>query len=190
MLCRSIWRHNPGRSCLMRVNCLRQSGALVLLPRRWVVERSFGWATRFRRSVKDYEVYASTLAGAANSFHHPVGTCRIGAGGRCGAARQGVSRACVPSTLRYFPRSRRQWSTRPSSRWPNRAAILFWRTNISDFQRKSDESWFAAQPPRPARGIPVILRTPGIPTAQSAGAFELAQCSVARCSRNNCRGCC
>jgi transposase len=35
----------------------------VLLPRRWVVERSFGWAARFRRLVKDYEVYASTLAG-------------------------------------------------------------------------------------------------------------------------------
>jgi transposase len=35
----------------------------VLLPRSWVVERSFGWATRFRRLVKDYEVYASTLAG-------------------------------------------------------------------------------------------------------------------------------
>jgi transposase len=35
----------------------------VLLPRRWVVERSFGWAARFRRLAKDYEVYASTLAG-------------------------------------------------------------------------------------------------------------------------------
>src|SRR6185437_10521770 len=35
----------------------------VLLPRRWVVERSFAWATRFRRLAKDYEVYASTLAG-------------------------------------------------------------------------------------------------------------------------------
>ena len=34
----------------------------VLLPRRWVVERSFAWATRFRRLVKDYEGYASTLA--------------------------------------------------------------------------------------------------------------------------------
>ena len=34
----------------------------VLLPRRWVVERSFTWATRFRRLVKDYERYASTLA--------------------------------------------------------------------------------------------------------------------------------
>mgnify|MGYP003365672447 FL=1 len=34
----------------------------VLLPRRWVVERSFAWATRCRRLVKDYERYASTLA--------------------------------------------------------------------------------------------------------------------------------
>ena len=34
----------------------------VLLPRRWVVERSFAWATRFRRLAKDYERYADTLA--------------------------------------------------------------------------------------------------------------------------------
>jgi transposase len=34
----------------------------VLLPRRWVVERSFAWTTRFRRLVKDYERCASTLA--------------------------------------------------------------------------------------------------------------------------------
>ena len=36
--------------------------SFVLLPRRWVVERSFAWATRFRRLVKDYEHYPSTLA--------------------------------------------------------------------------------------------------------------------------------
>jgi transposase len=35
----------------------------VLLPRRWVVERSFAWTTRCRRLVKDYERYSSTLAG-------------------------------------------------------------------------------------------------------------------------------
>ncbi|MBD8546853.1 IS5 family transposase [Sphingomonas sp. CFBP 8760] len=35
----------------------------VLLPRRWVVERSFAWATRYRRLVKDYERYAETLDG-------------------------------------------------------------------------------------------------------------------------------
>ena len=35
----------------------------VLLPRRWVVERSFAWASRFRRLVKDYERLAETVAG-------------------------------------------------------------------------------------------------------------------------------
>jgi transposase len=27
----------------------------VLLPRRWVVERSFAWLARFRRLARDYE---------------------------------------------------------------------------------------------------------------------------------------
>ena len=35
----------------------------VLLPRRWVVERSFGWAARFRRLARDHERLASSLAG-------------------------------------------------------------------------------------------------------------------------------
>ena len=35
----------------------------VLLPRRWVIERSFAWATRFRRLVRDYERLPETLAG-------------------------------------------------------------------------------------------------------------------------------
>jgi transposase len=35
----------------------------VLLPRRWVVERSFACTTRFRRLVRDYERLPETLAG-------------------------------------------------------------------------------------------------------------------------------
>jgi transposase len=35
----------------------------VLLPRRWVVERSFAWTARFRRLARDYERLAETLAG-------------------------------------------------------------------------------------------------------------------------------
>ena len=34
----------------------------VLLPRRWVVERSFAWAARFRRLARDYERLPATLA--------------------------------------------------------------------------------------------------------------------------------
>ena len=35
----------------------------VLLPRRWVVQRSFGWAARFRRLARDYERLTETLVG-------------------------------------------------------------------------------------------------------------------------------
>jgi transposase len=43
----------------------------VLLPRRWVVERSFAWAARFRRLARDYERLALTLAG----FHYLAFAC-------------------------------------------------------------------------------------------------------------------
>jgi transposase len=35
----------------------------VLLPKRWVVERSFAWAARFRRLAKDYERLPDVLRG-------------------------------------------------------------------------------------------------------------------------------
>jgi transposase len=34
----------------------------VLLPKRWVVERSLGWASRFRRLVRDDERLPETVA--------------------------------------------------------------------------------------------------------------------------------
>lgn len=43
----------------------------VLLPRRWVVERSLAWTTRFRRLVRDYERLDETLAG----MHFVAFTC-------------------------------------------------------------------------------------------------------------------
>ena len=35
----------------------------VLLAKRWVVERNFAWASRFRRLARDYERLPETLAG-------------------------------------------------------------------------------------------------------------------------------
>lgn len=35
----------------------RSSKAFEKLPKRWIVERTFGWLNHFRRLSKDYEVY-------------------------------------------------------------------------------------------------------------------------------------
>jgi transposase len=45
----------------------------ILLPRRWVVERSFAWAARFRRLARDYERPATTLG----AFHFLAFACLI-----------------------------------------------------------------------------------------------------------------
>ena len=36
----------------------RTSKTFEQLPKRWIVERTFGWLNRFRRLSKDYEVYS------------------------------------------------------------------------------------------------------------------------------------
>lgn len=36
----------------------RTSETFEQLPKRWIVERTFGWLNRFRRLSKDYEVYS------------------------------------------------------------------------------------------------------------------------------------
>jgi transposase len=50
----------------IRLEVVRHAEAkrgFVLLPRRWVVERSFAWLGRFRRLARDYERLTETLAG-------------------------------------------------------------------------------------------------------------------------------
>ncbi len=49
------------KSCLLQLPETKKG--FVLLPRRWVVERSFAWLARFRRLARDYERLPQTLAG-------------------------------------------------------------------------------------------------------------------------------
>ena len=50
---------------VLRLEIVKRSDDLkgfVVLPRRWVVERTFSWFGRNRRLAKDYENLATTLA--------------------------------------------------------------------------------------------------------------------------------
>jgi transposase len=50
----------------LEVVCLPEAKrGFVLLPRRWDVERSYGWMARFRWLARDYERLRETLEGAA-----------------------------------------------------------------------------------------------------------------------------
>ena len=49
----------------LRIEIVKRSDDMkgfVVLPRRWVVERTFSWFGRNRRLAKDYENLADTLA--------------------------------------------------------------------------------------------------------------------------------
>ncbi len=56
-------RRRNTASSLVVVKLPEAKKGFVLLPKRWVVERSFAWAARFRRLAKDYERLQTTLVG-------------------------------------------------------------------------------------------------------------------------------
>ena len=48
----------------VRVEVISRIGkGFETLPKRWIVERTFGWLNRFRRLSKDYELYSETSEG-------------------------------------------------------------------------------------------------------------------------------
>ena len=60
----------------MRLEVVKHAEAkrgFVLLPRRWVVERSFAWTARFRRLARDYERLPQTVA----ALHFIAFTCLL-----------------------------------------------------------------------------------------------------------------
>ena len=46
----------------------RRSKGFEVLPKRWIVERTFGWSNRFRRLSKDYELHSETSEGMIYSI--------------------------------------------------------------------------------------------------------------------------
>lgn len=54
-------RHGPGRRRIqLEIVAKSEAGQFVVLPKRWIVERTFGWLGRSRRLSKDYEGLCET----------------------------------------------------------------------------------------------------------------------------------
>ncbi len=48
-----------------KIEVIKRSATAVgfeVLPKRWIVERTFAWISRYRRMVRDFERYARTVA--------------------------------------------------------------------------------------------------------------------------------
>jgi len=60
-----------------------------VLPKRWIVERTFAWLSRFRRLARDFERYARTVA----AFIHLASPLLIGARGCPNRLGQAVRQA-------------------------------------------------------------------------------------------------
>lgn len=50
------------RYCRLKLEIVKRSAAkgFKILPKRWIVERTFGWLNRYRRLSKDYELDPKT----------------------------------------------------------------------------------------------------------------------------------
>jgi putative transposase len=56
-----VWALRPWRK--VRLDIVKRpegSKGFLLLPKRWIVERTFGWFGRYRRLSKDYEYLTQT----------------------------------------------------------------------------------------------------------------------------------
>jgi putative transposase len=54
------WVRNLAGWILQIVERAQEATGFVILPRRWVVERTFAWLGRYRRLSKDYEQLPET----------------------------------------------------------------------------------------------------------------------------------
>ena len=93
---------------LLRLKIVKRSDdtkGFVVLPRRWVVERTFSWFGRNRRLAKDFENLTETLATFVTLAFHPAGpqAARQGVGSDDGGLQSIVTFAGAPGNDRDAP---------------------------------------------------------------------------------------
>ena len=56
----TVWRTGAWRLQIVKRSA---TAGFEVLPKRWIVERTFAWISRNRRLARDFERYATTVAG-------------------------------------------------------------------------------------------------------------------------------
>jgi transposase len=59
------WSKAAAKTGYWTIEIVERSSTAVgfeVLPKRWIVERTFAWLSRFRRLARDFERYARTVA--------------------------------------------------------------------------------------------------------------------------------
>jgi len=107
---------------VLRTQIVKRSNdakAFVVLPRRWMVERTFSWFGRNRRLAKDFENLAETLATFVYPGLHPARRQAARKGAR-GSAKgwdsrpsPGLARTTTLRRFRSFAAMAANWQDRP-----------------------------------------------------------------------------
>ena len=58
-MAKTVWRTGVWRLQIVKRS---NSTGFEVLPKRWIVERTFAWISRNRRLARDFERYAATVA--------------------------------------------------------------------------------------------------------------------------------
>ena len=74
-MAKTVWRTGA-----WRLQIVKRSDApgFEVLPKRWIVERTFAWISRNRRLARDFEHYAATAAALTVKEARDEGTDQIG----------------------------------------------------------------------------------------------------------------
>src|SRR5271166_2325675 len=110
---------SPRRRCCAWRSLSAATKGFVILPRRWMVERTFSWFGRNRRLAKDFENLAETLATFVYPGLHPARRQAARKGAR-GSAKgwdsrpsPGLARTTTLRRFRSFAAMAANWQDRP-----------------------------------------------------------------------------
>jgi transposase len=70
-----VWRTGAWKLEIVKRS---HAAGFEVLPKRWIVERTFGWMSPNRRLARDFERYATTVAAfirLRHDPHHAEATC-------------------------------------------------------------------------------------------------------------------